>query len=119
MAKKTIVTLMFPNIGREFRYEYDYNPGQNRVEQAMRQWYDEQAGELFALYGYGPMDVRVCVDDREVSFERSCYQETLWHSFFREGGEPWFGRFSHFSISLFSFRYREDERNNVELSKAA
>lgn len=114
MAKKTAVTLVFPNIEREFHYEYDYDLEQNRTEQAMRQWYDEHADELFALYGYGPMDVTVKVDDEVVSHERLCYQETLWHSFFREGGETWHGRFSHFTTTLYSFRYCEDQRTEIE-----
>ena len=59
------------------------------------------------------------LDGIEVGAYRACYQETLWHSFFCEGGASWHGRFGHFSISLISFRHREDERNNVELSKAA
>lgn len=119
MAKKTTVALVLPNIGREFTYEYDYDLEQNRTEQAMRQWYDEQADTLFALYGYGPMDVTVRVDGEVVSSERLCYQETLWHSFFREGGEPWHGRFQHFTTTLYSFRYREDQRRQEEISKAA
>ena len=119
MAKKTTVALVLPNIGREFTYEYDYDLEQNRTEQAMRQWYDEQADTLFALYGYGPMDVTVRVDGEVVSSQKLCYQETLWHSFFCEGGEPWHGRFQHFTTTLYSFRYREDERDNVELKKAA
>ena len=107
----TTIKLVFPNIGREFVYEFPYVHGINREEEAMRTFYEQEADTYFALYGYAPMDVHIELDFVEIGFYRACYQETLWHSFFREGGESWHGRFSHFSLSLIEFRYREDERN--------
>lgn len=114
MAKKTIVKLLFPNIGREFSYEFPYDLSRNREQEAYKAFYKQEAPTLFALYGYAPMDVSIQTDGMEVARYRSCYQETLWHSFFCEGGEPWHGRFPHFTISLIEFRYREDK-----LKKAA
>ncbi len=115
----TTIKLVLPNIGREFAYDYPYDLDKNREEEAFKAFYEQEAPTLFALYGYAPMDVKILVDGIEVGAYRACYQETLWHSFFCEGGASWHGRFGHFSISLISFRHREDERNNVELSKAA
>ena len=115
----TTVKLAFPNIGREFVYEFPYDLDRNREHEAFRAFYEQEAPVLFALYGYAPMDVKILVDGIETGAYRACYQETLWHSFFCEGGESWHGRFGHFSISLISFRYREDERSQQELLKAA
>ena len=109
---QTTVRLSFPNIDKEFEYSYNLDdPNTDCVEKAMRQWYDEWAGLYFALYPYGPMDVHVLTDGRETASMSLCYQETLWHSFFREGGESWHGRFSHFSVSLILYRSREEQRN--------
>lgn len=108
----TTIILSFPNIEREFVYEFPYDPERQREEEAYRTFYEQEADLYFALYGYGPMDVIIQRDSREVARYRSCYQETLWHSFFREGGESWHGRFSNFVTSLIEFRWREDERNN-------
>lgn len=110
MAKiiTTEVRLHFPNINRTFVYSYPHDFEQERVEQAMRQFYQEQAPILFALYGYGPMDVSVKNDGVEVTRYKSCYQETLWNSFFNEGGDTWRGRFHNFEISLISYRYNDD-----------
>ena len=115
-SKVEKVRLYIRNIDKEFAYCYPHDMEQNRVEQAMRQWYDEQADLFFALYGYGPMDVSVTLDGSEVASYKACYQETLWHSFFREGGESWHGKFSRFTDTLMEWRYREDNRG---LSKAA
>ena len=109
------VVLTFPNIDKKFYFYYRHRMNVDRVEQAMRTFYEQEAPTLFALYGYAPMDVEVLHDDVEVASYHACYQETLWHSFFCEGGDTWHGRFSHFTISLIEFRYREDNRNNVEL----
>lgn len=118
-SKVEKVRLYFPNIDKEFVYCYPHDMEQNRVEQTMRQWYDEQADLFFALYGYGPMDVSVTLDGNEVASYKACYQETLWHSFFREGGESWHGRFSHFELSLIECRRRNEECEQRELKKAA
>lgn len=115
----TTVKLAFPNIGREFVYEFPYDLDRNREHEAMRAFYEQEAPLYFALYGYAPMDVHIETDDVETASYRACYQETLWHSFFSEGGESWHGRFTHFTFSLIELRHREDERNNVELLKAA
>lgn len=115
---QTTVKLAFPNIGREFVYDFPYDLDRNREEEAMRKFYEQEAPLYFALYGYAPMDVKILVDGIETGAYRACYQETLWHSFFKEGGGSWFGRFSPFSTSLIMFRHREDERSN-ELLKAA
>lgn len=106
----TTVLLVFPNINRTFTYEFPYVPGIARDEEAMRTFYEQEAPTFFALYGYGPMDVEIQLDFVQVSRYKACYQETLWHSFFREGGKTWHGRFNHFIISLIEFRYREDVR---------
>jgi hypothetical protein len=79
----------------------------------LRQFYEQEAPVLFALYGYAPMDVTVETDGEETWQVAACYQETLWHSFFREGGEPWHGRIQPFITSLISFRWREDERDGL------
>lgn len=110
------VELYFPNIDKVFYYNYRHRINVNRVEQAMRTWYETEAAMLFALYGYGPMDVEVKIDGLEVASYKGCYQETLWHSFFREGGEPWHGRFGHFELSLIEVRTAHDRE---ELRKAA
>lgn len=109
----TTVILQFPKICKEFVYEFPYDLSRDR---------EQEADTLFALYGYAPMDVIIQADGVEVARYRSCYQETLWHSFFREGGESWHGRFPRFTLSLIEFRWREDEREyrerNVELKAA-
>ena len=110
---KTIVKLNFPRINREFTYEYEHDMEQERVEPSLRQFYEQEAPELFALYGYAPMDVSVEVDGEETWQVAACYQETLWHSFFCEGGESWHGRIDRFVTSLISFRWREDERDGL------
>lgn len=116
---KTTVRLTFPNIDKTFEYSFDHDdPNVDCVEKAMRLWYDQQADLYFALYPYGPMDVSVMTDGREVASMRMCYQETLWHSFFREGGESWHGRFSHFSVSLILYRSREEQRELQQLKAA-
>lgn len=84
---------------------------QDRIEPSLRQFYEQEAPELFALYGYTPMDVSVAVGGEETWQVAACYQETLWNSFFREGGESWHGRIQPFITSLISLRWREDERN--------
>ena len=113
MKNKTTIKLVFPNICKEFVYEFPHIIGVNREEEAFRTFYEQEAGELFALYGYAPMDVVIESDNVEVGRYKACYQETLWHSFFCEGGETWHGRFGHFSISLIEYRNREDERKKV------
>lgn len=118
----TTVILSFPKIEREFVYEFPYDLSRDREHEAYRTFYEQEADTLFALYGYAPMDVIIQKDFREVARYRSCYQETLWHSFFREGGQSWHGRFQHFTLSLIEFRWREDEwdyrEKNVELKAA-
>ena len=118
----TTVILQFPNICKEFVYEFPYDLSRDREQEAYRTFYEQEADTLFALYGYAPMDVIIQRDFREVARYRSCYQETLWHSFFKEGGESWHGRFQQFTLSLIEFRWREDEREcrekNVELKAA-
>lgn len=109
-AKITTVRLYFPNIEREFVYSFPYDLECDREQDAYRTFYEQEAPMLFALYGYAPMNVTIKRDDEEVARYHSCYQETLWHSFFREGGESWHGRFPHFTLSLIEFRWREDER---------
>lgn len=111
--KKTIVKLSFPRIEREFTYEYEHDMEQDRIEPSLRRFYEQEAPELFALYGYTPMDVSVETDGEETLQVAACYQETLWHSFFCEGGEPWNGRIQPFITSLISFRWREDERDGL------
>jgi len=118
IANETVV-LTFPNIDKEFSFFYPHRMDVNRVEQAMRTWYEQEADTYFALYGYGPMDVSVLLDGREVASYKACYQETLWHSFFCEGGESWHGRFSHFELSLIECRRRNEECEQRELKKAA
>ncbi len=124
MATRSITTviLSFPKIEREFTYEFPYDLSRDREQEAYQTFYVQEADRLFALYGYAPMDVIIQADFREVARYRSCYQETLWHSFFREGGESWHGRFQQFTLSLIEFRWREDEREyrekNVELKAA-
>ena len=120
MAKKTIVRLYFPNIEREFKYEYDYDVNQERVGQALSTFYEQEADELFALYGYAPMDISVQADGEEVWQVKACYEEYMWHVFFAEGGEPWHGRIQQFVTSLISCRWRRDYNDEkVELLKAA
>lgn len=104
----TTVRLTFPNICKEFTYEFPYDIERNREEEAYHTFYEQEAPTLFALYGYGPMDVVIMADDMEVGRYRSCYQETLWHSFFCEGGDTWHGRFSRFTLSLIEWRHHED-----------
>lgn len=112
MAKNITVRLYFPNICKEFVYEFPFDLSRDREQEAYRKFYEDEAPTLFALYGYAPMDVSIQTDDDvEVANYRSCYQEALWQSFFREGGESWHGRFPRFAISLIEFRYREDNRN--------
>ena len=115
---ETTVKLAFPNIGREFVYKFPYDLDRNREHEAFKAFYEQEAPLYFALYGYAPMDVHIIVDGVETGFYRACYQETLWHVFFSEGGDPWFGRFNPFSISLIELRSHNDKRNN-ELLKAA
>jgi len=112
----TTIRLAFPNIGREFVYMFPYDLDRNREEEAFRAFYEQEAPLYFALYGYAPMDVHIAVDGVETGSYRACYQETLWHVFFRESDDPWFKRFGPFSISLIEFRHRKEQR---ELSKAA
>ena len=120
MAKKITVRLYFPNIHKKFEYCYEHDMERDFVQDAMRQWYDQEADLYFALYGYGPMDVSVRCDDEQPHWAiKACYQETLWHSFFREGGESWRGRFSHFELSLIECRRRNEECEQRELKKAA
>lgn len=109
-AANEVVVLKFPNIEKEFSFYYPHRINVNRIEQAMRTFYEQEAPLYFALYGYGPMDVSVLLDGSEVASYKSCYQETLWHVYFCEGGDPWHGRFSHFDLSLIEFRHREDNR---------
>lgn len=109
-AVNETVVLKFPNIEKEFNFFYPHRMGTNRVEQAMRTFYEQEAPLYFALYGYAPMDVSVLLDGREVASYKACYQETLWHVYFCEGGDPWHGRFSHFELSLIEYRHREDNR---------
>ena len=116
MADYTTVLLVFPNINVTCTYEYPYDTNRGREEESMRAFYEQEAPTLFALYGYGPMDVHVQRNGVEVARYRACYQETLWQSFFNEGGEPWHGRFQHFVLSLIEYRYREDVRR---LARAA
>ena len=118
IANETVV-LTFPNIDKKFSFFYPHRMDVNRVEQAMRTWYEQEADTYFALYGYGPMDVSVLLDGNEVASYKACYQETLWHSFFCEGGESWHGRFSHFELSLIECRRRNEECEQRELKKAA
>ena len=113
------VVLYFPNIDKVFYYNYRHRMNVNRVEQAMRTWYETEADTYFALYGYGPMDVEVKVDGVDVASWKSCYQETLWHSFFKEGGESWHGRFSRFELSLMECRRRNEEIERRETKNAA
>ena len=113
------VVLKFPNIEKEFSFSYPHRMNINRVEQAMRTFYEQEAPLYFALYGYGPMDVSVLLDDREVASYKACYQESMWHSFFSEGGDPWHGRFCYFELSLMECRERNDEFEQRETSKAA
>ena len=109
MAKNITVRLYFPNIHKKFEYCYEHVMGRDYVQEAMRQWYDQEAGLLFALYGYGPMDVSVRCDNEQPHWAiKACYQETLFSSFFREGGVSWHGRFSRFTDTLMELRYRDD-----------
>ena len=114
--QQTKVTFHFPTINKTYRYVYPYDLERDREVEAYRTFYETEAPTLFALYGYAPMDVSIKADDDEVARYRSCYQETLWGIFFREGGEPWHGRFWHFTLSLIEHRWREDHR---ELKQAA
>ena len=104
----TTILLVFPNIGLTCTYEFPYDLDRNREEEAMRAFYEQEAERWFALYGYAPMDVHIQTDGIETGAYRACYQEVLWESFFKEGGEPWHGRFNNFSLSLIERRYRED-----------
>lgn len=115
------VSLYFPNIDKVFYYNYRHRMNMNRVEQAMRTFYETEAPTLFALYGYAPMDVEVLLNGIDVASYHACYQETLWHSFFREGGESWHGLFGQFELSLIEFRHRNDEmeKRERETKKAA
>ena len=109
---KTEVRMYFPNIDKQFIYTYPFEWERNRVEEAMREFLDKEAPTLFALYGYGPMDISVRVDEREPHWAiKACYQERLWQVYFREGGEPWHGRFGHFTTSLMQIRFSEDKLN--------
>lgn len=122
MAKKIAnetVVLKFPNIEKEFSFFYPHRMNINRVEQAMRTFYEQEAPLYFALYGYGPMDVSVLNDGSEVASYKACYQETMWHSFFSEGGDPWHGRFCYFELSLMECRERHDELEQSETPKVA
>lgn len=113
MAKKTTVRIVLPTRGREYTYTYPYDLSQNREEQAMRTFYEQECPNLFALAGrYCPLDVHVSVDYEEVSMSRLCYCEGLWSIFFEqdERHDPWHKRYSHFSISLYEYRYREEQR---------
>ena len=115
-ANETVV-LKFPNIEKEFSFFYPHRMNINRVEQAMRTFYEQEAPTLFALYGYGPMDVSALLDGREVFSYKSCYQETMWHAFFCEGGDPWHGRFCYFDLSLMECRESHDELEQRETPK--
>ena len=115
-GKKVVVQLSFPNIDKVFPYTYASDMERSHAREAMREWYEEYADKLFALYPYGPMNVSVSVDGHETWFVKACYQETLWHAFFREGGDPWCGRFPQFVTALMQFRSREERR---EQPKAA
>lgn len=117
-ANETVV-LSFPNIEKEFSFFYTHRINVNRVEQAMRTFYEQEAPTLFALYGYGPMDVSVLVDGSEVASYKACYQESMWHSFFSEGGDPWHGRFGYFELSLMECRSRHEEIDQRETKKVA
>lgn len=120
MKQKTTVKLYFPRIEREFVYEYEYDPEGERLTQALATFYEQEAPELFALYGYAPMDISVMDDGEEVWQVRACYEEYLWHVFFAEGGEPWHGRIQHFVSSLNGVRWRRDGNDEkVGLLKAA
>lgn len=109
LQKTTTIKLFFPDINREFVYTYPHSFEADRECEAMEQWYREEAPTLFALYGYGPMDVTIYSRGMQVGFYRGCYQETLFNSFFNEGGDPWHGRFWHFACSLIELRYNKDQ----------
>lgn len=115
---KTTIKLVLPNIGREFSYDYPYDLDKNREQEAFKAFYEQEAPTLFALYGYAPMDVEVLLEGIDVASYHACYQETLWHSFFCEGGESWHGRFGQFELSLIECRSRNDEFEKRE-TKAA
>lgn len=105
------VRLYFPNTLRDFHYTYDVaNMEDDYVHSAMWQFDSEQADTVFGLYGYAPMDVSVIVNGEEVSTFKLCYQETLWHVFFREHGGPWHGRFQYFLLTLIERRYAEEHK---------
>lgn len=110
IGQSTTVLLVFPNIERTFTYEFPYDPTKDRVEEACRAFYEKEAGLYFALYGYGPMDIKVLKDDRETWSICACYQESLWHVFFKESDNPWFGRFSRFATSLINYRHRYEQQ---------
>ena len=108
--KATTVILQFPNIDREFAYEYPYDPKRDREEEAYREFYKQEAYTLFALYGYAPMDVTIKADGEVVGHYEACYQEYLWHVFFNELGGPWHGRFQRFTMSLMELRKHEEKK---------
>lgn len=116
--RQEIVRLYFPNIDRTFDYTYPHDLNCSRLRPAMQEFYDKEADELFALYGYAPIDISVLIDGIETWSIKACYQETLWHSFFREGGDSWSGSFSRFTDSLMEFRWRDDKRNSQQLKAA-
>ncbi|MFW5563383.1 MAG: hypothetical protein ACOCNX_00650 [Prevotella sp.] len=105
------IRLNFPNIDKDFTYEYvNADMWTNYVEDAMQQFFENTAPILFALYGYAPMDVTIIRDGYKVGFLAMCYQETFWHVYFAEGGEPWHGRFSQFTDALIETRYRKEHQ---------
>lgn len=110
MAKSetTEVRLYFPNINKDFVYRYPFEWEHDRLQEAMQQWYEQESEKLFALYGYSPMNVSVRVDGELISDMNLCYQEYLYQCFFHEGGEPWHGRFGHFTTSLMEVRWSHE-----------
>lgn len=107
------VILTFPTIDKQVVYGFSSTMPTNGVDRdvtqlAMREFFEHYALLWFALYGYAPMNVSVTIDGKDVASYAACYQETLWHEFFAEGGRPWFGRFQCFVFSLIEHRNRMD-----------
>lgn len=110
MAKEKVTIRIFCK-GRTWEYNYDYDLSRDLTYEALETWYTDECDTLFGLSGqYAPVDVHVYIDGQETHHLRICYQEYLWHVFFAEGGEPWHGRFSHFTLSLCEMRYRHDQK---------
>lgn len=115
--KQTKVRLFFPNTGHEYIYTYPHDMEHNRMEESVRQWYEEHAHEQFALYGYGPMDIDVWNDNEHTAGAKVCYQETYYACYYNEQyDDPWFGRWWHFYLSLGEYRYRMDQEQLKQAS---